>query len=507
MVHRQGGAGRIAGQEGAGPEPARTAAGRPSSPPRRRDAPLDERFVAHLRETGLIQPGQTVVVAASGGADSTVLLHLLVRLREPWGLRLVAAHFDHAMRPSSVADADWVAGLCRAWEVPLERDRAQDVPRNEEEARAARYRFLLEIADRHGADRVATAHHADDQAETVLFRIARGTGLRGLAGIPARRGPFVRPLLPFWRREILDYARRAGIGYRLDPTNLSVEPARNRLRHEILPRLEEIAPGAARAIVRLAEHARDAEEAWDSVLDRLEPELVLESREDCIALARPLLLSYHPQLRVRMLRRLLRRLGSQPDRAGTRAAIEFITCGASGSHLRVAGGVRLEREFDRILLRRAPRESPPDRTLIISGPGQGMGDVTLGDGRYRVRWTVGEGADEPGTVAFRLSDLRFPLHLRAWRPGDRIRLPYGTKKLKKLFAERRVGRAERARIPVLADSEGRILWVAGIARASLPEAEPGRPHLRIAVTNAGAEPDAGWWGGVAREGRSGGRLR
>src|SRR5690606_25837479 len=356
-------------------------------------ARLRGRFRAHLERTRLIEPADTVLVAVSGGLGSGVLLELLrfgLGERAP---RLAAAHFDHAMRPGSGADAEWVAGLCTAWDLPLQSGRAATPPRSEAEARAARYRFLEEAADRAGADRIATAHHADDQAETVLFRIIRGTGLRGLAGIPERRGRIVRPLLPFRRAELEAYARAAGLRHRVDPTNLVLGYARNRLRHDVLPRLERIAPGAAGALARLAREARAAEHAWESLLDDVERQVASIDGED-VLLARERLLSYHPHVRARLLRRLLRRFGSHPDRAGTRAALEFIRLGASGGHFDVIGGVRLEREFDRIRMRPVPRRAESaagDRPLIITRPERGEGVAIIGGRRLAVEWTLGHG--------------------------------------------------------------------------------------------------------------------
>lgn len=450
-------------------------------------ARLRSRFRAHLERTGLITPADTVLVAVSGGLDSVVLLELL---RFGLGDRapgLVAAHFDHAMRPGSREDGEWVAGLCAAWEVPLETARAEPPPRSEAAARAARYRFLHAAAARAGANRIATAHHADDQAETVLFRIIRGTGLRGLAGIPERRGQIVRPLLPFRRAELEAYARAAGLRYRQDPTNLLLGYARNRLRHDVLPRLERIAPGAAGALVRLAEEARAAETAWESLLDDVERQVATVDGDD-VLLARERLLSYHPHVRARLLRRLLRRFGSHPDRAGTRAALEFIRLGASGGHFDVIGGVRLEREFDRIRMRPGPRRAETaagDRPLIITRPERGEGVAIIGGRRLAVEWTLVHEDTAPTTAAFDAAALRFPLELRGWRAGDRIRLPYGTKKLKKLFVERRIGRSERVTTPVLADAGGRVVWVAGIARAAGTETVPGRPAFQLRISDAG----------------------
>jgi len=448
------------------------------------------RFARHLAVSGLIAPRSTVLVALSGGIDSMVLLHLLHTLPAPWELKLHVAHFDHRMRPDSGADAAWVRGFCRAWEIPVTIGSPRGELHGQAAARAERYAFLEETAARVGADCIATAHQADDQAETVLFRIARGTGLRGLAGIPPRRGRIVRPLLPFTRAEIEEYALRWRVPYREDPTNRGVDYARNYIRHEVLPRLERVAPGAAGSLRRLAAHAREEVELRDLLLDTIEPAVVIDEERDRIELARGALLSYHPRVRGLLLRRLLQRLGSNPGRAGTRALVEFAQSGRSGSRIDIAGGIRVEREFDHLrLLRVRGGEDGQgvERPLLIPGPSTGEGEVVLdGDLRLSVRWILGRAEEAATAAAFDPTDLRFPLEVRGWRPGDRIQLPYGTKKLKKLFVEHRVGRAERNRIPILAEVGGRVLWVVGVARAAVATPAAGIPafHVQVARTES-----------------------
>ena len=428
-----------------------------------------------------------MLVALSGGVDSVVLLHLLHfgAERRP----VVAAHFDHAMRAGSAADAAWVAGLCRAWEVPLVRGRADPPPRSEADARTARYAFLEQAAAQAGAALIATGHHADDQAETVLFRAARGAGLRGLRGILPRRGMVVRPLLPFTRAEIGAYARAAGLRWREDPTNVAGTYARNRIRAEVLPALEEVVPGAARALARLAGQARAAERAWEALLDGLLETVVLADSQEAAEVARDRLLAYPSEIQGRILRLLLRRHGFAPGWAGTRAAVEFTTSGASGRGLRLAGGVRLEREFDRLLLRwPAPGAGADERAARIDGSVAGEAEATVGGCRRVVRWGVrlpGADAADATVEGFDPTAVRFPLELRGWRPGDRIRLPGGTKKLKKLFAERRLGRGARSRVAVLAEANGRILWVVGVARAAVARPVPGRPAFHVTVSDVG----------------------
>ncbi len=438
---------------------------------------LADRLRTRLR-AGPLAPGDPVTVAVSGGLDSVVLLHLLRFPLRDLGFRLAAAHVDHAMRTGSAADAAWLRGLCRAWGVPLVSTRLEPPARSEADARRRRYARLREAAPEGGW--ILTAHHRDDQAETVLFRLVRGTGVRGLRGIAPRWGPIVRPLLPFARHELAAYARRVGLAWREDPTNRDLRLARNRIRAVVLPELEAVRPGAARALARVADGARAAEAAWDDALRHLLADAVLDAGDGGATLARGVLLSYHPHLRSRVLRHILRRYGSTPDRAGTRAALEFISSGSSGAGIHVAGGVRLERDFDRIRIARDP-PAGAEETVVITGPAPGRGRAVIGGRAIEVAW--GPASERGGGARIRLDAPAFPVTIRGWRPGDRIRFAYGRKKLKKLFAERRLDRRARRRAPVVTDADGRILWVVGVARAE-GVGEDGE-GFQIAVRDAG----------------------
>jgi tRNA(Ile)-lysidine synthase len=238
--------------------------------PKRRLHPAYRKFRASVLDQKLIRPGQTVLVACSGGPDSMALLHLCLELGADEGFATSAAHFNHGLRPRATADERFVQAAVLKLDLPyfagrgdvraLARARGIGI---EEAGRQARYAFLERAAVEAGAARIATGHTLNDQAETVLLRLLRGTGPMGLSGIPAQRGlSIVRPLLALERREILSYLADRGIAFRHDETNLDTDILRNRVRHKLIPYLERgFEPAIVRSLARLARIAAD-EEAW-----------------------------------------------------------------------------------------------------------------------------------------------------------------------------------------------------------------------------------------------------
>lgn len=450
-------------------------------------ADLAARVAARMSARGHLAAGDRLVVAVSGGLDSMALLHLLRFAPGLPRLELVAAHFDHRMRPESREDALWVEGLARRWKVPVEVGGTEVPLISEEAAREARYAFLEAVRVRTGARWILTAHHADDQAETVLFRIARGTGLAGLRGIPERRGAILRPLLSFWREELEAYVRSEGLTHRVDSTNEEQRFARNVLRHQVLPRMEaSVAPGVRRALVRLARLAAREERAWRALIPGLVETVIVERTGDRIVLARSVLLGYPSAVGARVFRVLVRRLGSGLDEAGTRAAMEFTKSGASGRSHSLPGGVVLSREFEHLVLARA-RARRPDELLEIVTAGLGEGWFEVDGHRVSARWSLEALAPEWLTEqeAFASARIVFPLRFRSWLPGDRIRLPYGSKKLKKVLSEARIPVSGRGQVPVLVDGDARVLWLPGVARASGTEPVFGEETFHIGIRNEG----------------------
>ncbi|HYA00121.1 MAG TPA: tRNA lysidine(34) synthetase TilS [Candidatus Binatia bacterium] len=207
---------------------------------------------------GVIRPGETVVVACSGGPDSTALLEAMARLAPPRGWRLHAVHVDHGLRPGSAAEAALVASLAERAGVGFSavRVKVRPGPSLQDQARRARHRALGEAADRLGASAIALGHTADDQAETVLMRLLTGATPRGLRAMAAREGRLARPLLHVWREETVAYCAALGLEPLDDPSNRDPRFLRSRVRHELLPALEAVFPGARRRLAILAERQR-----------------------------------------------------------------------------------------------------------------------------------------------------------------------------------------------------------------------------------------------------------
>ena len=329
---------------------------------------LAGRFRDHLAATGVLDGAARVVVAVSGGVDSMTLLHLLRfggAARPP---SLHAAHLDHRMRAGSAADADWLGEVCAGWGVKFHLGVAAAPVRTEAEGRERRYAFLAEVAESLGGGApVLTGHTADDQAETVLFRIARGSGPRGLGGIRAGSPPGpVRPLLPFRRAEVEAYAAAHEVPHREDPTNLDPRWTRNRIRHEILPLLEEAVPGAAAALAALAGTSRLESAALDRLLDERIAELALAPpappHRPGLSFDRKALAGLPDPVLAALLRRAAARLGGSPGRAATAALLRFVREAASGRRVTLRGGVTVRHDLGRIHFRAAGPPPPPPPT-------------------------------------------------------------------------------------------------------------------------------------------------
>ncbi|HLT59100.1 MAG TPA: tRNA lysidine(34) synthetase TilS [Limnochordales bacterium] len=475
---------------------------------------LLERVEDYIARHRLLRPGDRVLAAVSGGPDSLALLHLFTRLRAPWALGLHAVHVNHGLRPEAAQDAAFVESVGQAWGVPVTvvavDVRAERAPGEslQQAARRVRYRVLAQAADQVSATRIALGHHADDQAETVLLRLLRGAGTTGLAGMRPRRGRYIRPLLGVPRAAIEAYCRRFELNPRVDPSNVSPQYLRNRIRHHLLPLLErEYNPNIRAVLCRTAGLLREEDDLLEALAVRAHRRLAAQGGPHELPVAG--LARLPAAVARRVVRRALAAAGVPLSRvtADHVAAVLALLDGVGA--VDVPGGVRARRAGDRIRLERPPSgpavapagPAPPAFFHPLDVPGK----TAVGELGLVIRAEIVEppasravaadprAASGPMQAVLDWDRLVLPLVVRSWQPGDRMR-PLGldgTKKLQDLFVDAKVPAGERRRVPIIADQAGPV-WVVGLrvdARAAVT-AETQRV-LRLRVEPVSGEPGSG----------------
>jgi tRNA(Ile)-lysidine synthase len=425
--------------------------------------PLLQEVARAVRRHRLLRGRDSVLVGVSGGPDSVALLLALGELgRGAW--RIGVAHVNHHLRGrESDRDQQFVEKLARrlGYEMHNANATLRGKANLEERARYARYRAFTAIARRQGYRRIATAHTIDDQAETVLHHVIRGTGGTGLAGVRRERADgVIRPLLGVSRAQVIAFLRRRGARHRLDRSNRDLRFTRNRLRARVLPLLErELNPRVKEALSRLAELSREDEDLLERVSRRSERRVLDGGHLVCAGLA-----SIHPALQRRVVRAWLARTrgttnGIELDHVDRIRALA--STGRDGQRLSLPGG-SLARHRGRLYWN--PRRTRPGFYARRIAPG---GEVVVAGWRVRAQAVGRPAHPSPWRAVFDAAKLGAArLRVRSPKPGDRIR-PLGlggTKKLQDVFVDAKVPRHERATWPIL-EAGGVIAWVAGLARS------------------------------------------
>jgi tRNA(Ile)-lysidine synthase len=434
-----------------------------------------ERRLARWCAQGL---GKAWLIAVSGGGDSVGLLRILHSLAGPLGLRLSVAHLDHGARGEAArADAAFAAALAGSLDLPfvLGTWRPTRSGHFESDARRARYDWLTEAARARGASVIAVGHTRDDQAETILHRIVRGTGSRGLAGMPRTRIlaskpriTLARPLLGVSRREVREYLAVLKQPYREDASNADLARTRARIRHDLLPKLAgEYNPNVVLALVRLGALASSLEHALGADLRALERSVVLAKTPDCVVLKHGTLQSIPFFLRTELLRRVWRNAGwpeaSMSARRWRRLA------GLVQNHeiprIEVGGRVEVMTEQFFLVLRRVPASVSSSvatetmATIPLAVPG--LTAVPWAGGAIDAR--IDSGLKTPSAETIDLERVSLPLVVRTAAAGDRFD-PLGmdgqSMPLADFFRGRNVAREHRSRVPLVCDQTG-IIWVVG----------------------------------------------
>ena len=420
-----------------------------------------ERFI---RQHRLIGSGDRVICAVSGGADSMALLMGLYLLREKLGFSLEAAHFNHGLRGvESDEDESFVREFCQGLDIPCHCGSGTVIPGKkglEAAAREARYSYLTALGGK-----LATAHTADDNAETVLLHLLRGTGLKGLGAIAPSRGNIIRPMLSITRAQLLAFLSEYHITYRTDSSNLRDEFLRNRLRHHVVPLLTQENPRFSENLSAMALRLRLDEEALQALAVREEPLLASDLAQQPAA------------IRYRILERFLKENGvREPESEHLLLADSLVFSKRPSARVTLPGGILLRRQYDRLLCDKA-QEAPEEAVLVCPGTVQ-FGDYLI----QCTRATELINTKECFTVAIQGS-----LTVRGRCSGDELRLSGGTKSLKKLFIDRKVPAHLRPFAPVLADENG-VVGVYGIG-ADLNHMAHQLPAWQICIRNNNGLPE------------------
>ncbi|MGH9708911.1 MAG: tRNA lysidine(34) synthetase TilS [Candidatus Acidiferrales bacterium] len=473
--------------------------------------PLEQRVCNGIRDLQMLPAGARVGVAVSGGADSVALLRLLENLKADLGITLAVVHFDHSLRGAeSTADAEFVAELARASSlecVPGREDVAAAAARNrwnlEDAARRMRYAFFERVVAEGRATHIAVAHTSDDQAETVLSHLIRGTGPAGLAGIFPAIGSVVRPLLGVRRQELREYLRERGQAWREDSSNADTRRLRARIRSQLLPILDqEYSPAIVTHLSELARMAREQEVFWTALVeDRFRCHARAASGEVGIDISRLLsplegilaapsgasLPGAWPDRAIteRLVRRLYRQVRGDCRELGSRhveQVIHLAAASSSGRRLTLPGGITIERNFNELVFR-APERLIKSGTnsqasharagfhYVVCLPPLGETSVSVTELGTRfdlklIDWSLKARDTEREAQALDAGLLRAPLVLRSWRAGDAYR-PRGhrqPRKLKQMLLTGRIPSGARAAWPVL-ESAGQVIWARGLPLA------------------------------------------
>jgi tRNA(Ile)-lysidine synthase len=454
-----------------------------------------------IRASGLLAPGDKIVVAVSGGPDSVALFRCLVALRARWNWDLCIGHVDHGLRGAeSEADAKFVEALAAKFGMPVmvcrlhlnKQDARVKKQSLQEYARTIRYHALEEMAHDREATKLALGHTADDQAETVLMWMLRGCGTGGLGGIPPKRGPrVVRPLLEIQRSEIVGYLQERQEEFRMDSTNFQPLYLRNRIRQDLIPQLKKYSPGIVSVLTRQARILRDdhaflqelAEEAFQRTC-------VSDSKEER-QFDRLALLNVPLPIRRRVVRQCLQQVAGSaqsPRFDMVERVLDRLEHGQSGWTMEF-NGLLVGREYDRLVFRHSEKNNPPDmdlsnmRVMPFSIPGEVVWSPT-GQRMTVSRKSVPviQGHVHSSEIYLDPATFTPELAVRSWKPGD-IFCPKGfggrQKKLQDFFSDMKLPRSQRASVPLLVAPEG-ILWVGGLRADERFQVSPSTTSVVVA---------------------------
>lgn len=454
------------------------------------------------KERRLWEDGDLIVAAVSGGPDSMAMLHMLSVLAREGRLDVIVAHVNHGFRgEESERELETVRGYAADLGFPFE-SVTLDMPAYIEETRSngqaasreKRYEFLYGTAERRGAKRIALAHHADDQAETVLMRLLRGTGLTGLAGmLPKRREKnveLIRPMLRMNKSDILRYCDEHNVPFCVDSSNEKRHYFRNRIRLDILPYLSEYNPQLPQSLQRLAEVAGAEDEWMEQQTASLFTRLVTINKAD-YAVSCADLRGLHVALQRRLIKLILRYLSGDTESISF-DQVETMRLAAAEQapstwRMDAGAGVRCVREYETLRFIPLSQQSSADAAGEYAYEiGMDTPDLEIAHAGWSFQFDSepNAGSLKPASryeAYFNKSELDYPLVVRNRRPGDRIQVLglNGSKKVQDMFVDEKIAPSERETYPLLFDAAGRLLWIPGIRRSAHALAAPGTQDVLV----------------------------
>jgi len=424
--------------------------------------PLIGKVQQFIKQKGLLQPGQKIIIAVSGGIDSMVMLDLLVQLKQLWKLEIVVAHVNFQLRgKESNGDEQFVKRIAKQYALPFYSEQtdtkaiALHQKRSiQETAREIRYSFFETLKKSLRADTIATAHNANDNAETMLINLLRGSGIDGLAGIPPRRNNIVRPILSVTRKEIERYAKAMHLKFRNDSSNAKDDYTRNFLRNVIIPKLEErINPSLNETLFHESELFRAAASFTGKAADAAFAEAVSIPKKK-----KKKLMQYDPFLQQSVILRLMKVLKIEPAFTAVNAVVDLVNQ-QKGSIVEINKQWIAERTAEKIEFRQ--HRAVNEFYFSIEKAGK----LTAENFSITVKKSGVPGNKRNRNASIEYVDaatVKFPFIVRSWKPGDAF-VPLGMKGKKKLsdfFGEQKLAAEEKNSIPII-ESDGRIVWVAG----------------------------------------------
>jgi tRNA(Ile)-lysidine synthase len=423
---------------------------------------------------GMIDAGDRIIVAVSGGADSVCLLDILHSMKDELGITLVVAHYDHGMRPSEDwLEGQFVQGLAQSMNLPFETEKGSILTEEstasvEERARNARYRFLEEVKNRYHAHKIAVGHSLNDQAETVLMRLLRGSGPSGLAGIPpSRDNTIIRPLIELQREEIESYLKARELSYATDSSNFETKYLRNKVRLHLLPLLLEYQPRLIEHLGRLADILSSENEYMELQAEDWVEKEAEQGSDGEISVSVPSFIALSPPLRNRATRYLIKKIGKKLrriDYGHIQSVYRLATSHHPQGAIDLPHGLTIEKRYNTLCFMTVRKQKPQEFCNLIECPGTFfLGEIGRSISLVEVDVSGNTKLENFQWIAhLDAGKIHYPLVVRNFRPGDRF-IPLGMtghKKIKNFFIDLKIPSDMRASIPIVV-SQNIPVWICG----------------------------------------------